>query len=160
MVEAQRAPRIALAGLHNGIGVDQGCLQRILLHLLPSLLAAVIGSHVLQVDRGDLRGVFPTVAALHHTGNARAIVAVDAAEDAVGRYLARLPRRKALVDERLFGIDHTPGHEVLIAVIFRRGGHLDGPRDEEQPRSRQVAQLAAGLYDDIDARTPPTPRRG
>ena len=75
----------------------------------------------------------------------------------MGRYLARLPRRKALVDERLFGIDHTPGHEVLIAVIFRRGGHLDGPRDKEQPRSRQVAQLPAGLHDDVDARTPQFP---
>ena len=92
VIEAKGAPRVALARLYDDVGAGQRGLESVLAEQLPLLFAAVEGAHVMDIRLSDLGLLLPAVATLHHALDARAIVAIDTAEDAIGGHLLRLTR--------------------------------------------------------------------
>ena len=152
VIEAEGAPRVALARLYDDVGAGQRGLEGVLAEQFPLLFAAVEGAHVMDIRLSDLGLLLPAVATLHHALDARAIVAIDTAEDAIGGHLLRLTRRETLGQQCALCFGDTLGDLVVELVIFRRSCHLHGAIDEEESRGSQVAQLAGGLHHHIDAR--------
>ena len=154
MVEAQRAPRVALARLHHGVGIGQSRFEGIFPHLFPRLFAAVVCAHVVDVDRGYLRCVVPAVAGFDHALYAGAVIAVDSSEHTRRRHFARFFWRNAPIDKMTLRLYDSFGHMVWICVVIGCCRHFHSAAYQEEARRRKVAKLSGSLYHDVDTRAP------
>ena len=107
VVKAQRTPSVALAWLHHYVGACQGCFKGILVVLFPVFLAAIEGSHIVDIGVCNLLTLFPAVATHHHSLYARAVIAVHTAENALQSQLAGFLGRHSLLGEVAFCRLHT-----------------------------------------------------
>ena len=98
VIEAQRAPGVALTGLYDGVRVVEHGPQQSGLHLSPLFVAAVHGAHVVDVGVGDLLFVGPLVAAGDHVLDAGSVHAVHTSEYPLRGHFTRVFRGYALLD--------------------------------------------------------------
>ena len=151
MIERQRSPRIALAGLHQHVGLLQGNSKEFLLHHSPVPFVTVSGTHIIQVLVGQLVGRLPLLTALYEVHHARGIAVVDGTEYAERSQFASLLGTDAALYQLPLLCQRALAHEVGIALSGRR--HLNGLSDELQARVGNIAQLSADLHHHIDTRT-------
>ena len=90
VVETQSAPSVALSWLNHHIGTGQRCLESSLANGLPVLLITVVGTHIVQIDLGNLTLLIPAVACGYHLLDTGAIVAVYATKHSIHTHLAGL----------------------------------------------------------------------
>ena len=88
----------------------------------------------MDIRLSDLGLLLPAVATLHHALDARAIVAIDTAKDAISSHLLRFTRRETLGQQCALCFGDPLGHLVVELVILRRSCHLYGAIDEEESR--------------------------
>ena len=153
VIETESAPSVALPRLNDGVGADKRRLECLTYVGLPHVFGTIEGTHVVEVDFCDLAFGLPTVARLHHVGNACAIVAVLPTKDAVSGHLLGFLRRQATTGKQLFAIGYALCDIVGCLTIVGVGSHLHGAIDEKQTRSGKVAKLTRSLHNDIYAWT-------
>ena len=153
MVETQGAPSVALSWLNHYIGTGQRCLESSLANGLPVLLITVVGTHIVQIDLGNLTLLIPAVACGYHLLDTGSIVAVYASKHSIHTHLASLLWRHALLYKHSFGFGNTGFHQVVVLITLGICSHLYRPVDEEETGCCQVAELTGSLNHDIDART-------
>ena len=152
VVQAQRAPGVAFPRLHDDLGAGEGRLEDAVGVEAPELALVVDRPHVAEVLAGDLGVVLPAVAALDHPHDGGAIGAVHAAEDAQGRVAPGVGGGEAPGHHHLLGAQPALLDEVRVRLgVARLGGHRDGAVDQREARGGEVAELAGGLDDDVDA---------
>ena len=133
MVKAEGAPSIILSRLDDNVGIAQRGTEERLDEASPVLLLARIGRpHIIKVDLGDLALAVPLVPCRDHLLNARAVHAVDAAEDADIGQLAGFLGRESLLDELLLSGYRALGDIVRLLLLTLRRDELNGLGDERQ----------------------------
>ena len=136
VVEAQRTPCVALAGLYDGIGTGQGGFERILAEGFPVLFASVISSHIVQVGAGYLFFIFPPVSGFYHSLDAGAVSAVYASEYTVCRHFAGIFRCKPFLYQGTFGFNDSCCYLVFVHIVFGCRSHFYGTVNQEEAGCR------------------------
>ena len=153
VVETQSAPSVALSWLNYHISTSQRCLESSLANGLPVLLITVVGTHIVQIDLGNLTLLIPAVACGYHLLDTGTIVAVYASKHSIHTHFACLLWRHTFLYEHSFGFGNTGFHQVVILITLGICRHLYRLVDEEETGCCQVAELTGSLNHDIDART-------
>ena len=153
VVEAQRAPGVALTGLYDGVRVVEHGPQQPGLHLSPLFVAAVHGTHVVDVGVGDLLFVGPLVPAGNHVLDAGSVHAVHTAEYPLCGHFTRVFRGYALLDEQAFGLHRAFRHAVAVPVVVAAAAistareisaRRDAARSRNWPRSVRLRPRGVG----------------
>ena len=132
VVETQSAPSVALSWLNYHISTSQRCLESSLANGLPVLLITVVGTHIVQIDLGNLTLLIPAVACGYHLLDTGAIVAVYATKHSIHTHLACLLWRHTLLYEHPFRFGNTGFHQVVILIALGICRHLYRLVDEEE----------------------------